>query len=62
MRSNKILKEEIIEFVRLNQPVGLGHILAGLNLSHYSGAKIVLELIQKEKLKYSDSGKRILIK
>lgn len=31
MRNNKILEEEIIEFVRLNQPVGLGHILAGLN-------------------------------
>ncbi|WP_321306860.1 hypothetical protein [Marinifilum fragile] len=62
MRSNKILEEEIMEFVRLNQPVGLGHILAGLNLSHYSGAKIVLELIKKEKLKYSDMGKRIMIK
>ncbi|RKE04124.1 hypothetical protein BXY64_1138 [Marinifilum flexuosum] len=32
MRSGKILEQGIIEFVRLNQPVGLGHILAGLNL------------------------------
>ncbi|RZT91213.1 hypothetical protein EV201_3219 [Ancylomarina subtilis] len=61
MRNNKILKEEIFEFVDKNQPVGLGEILAGLSLSHFSGARVVLDLIKENKLNYSSPGKKIVV-
>ncbi|MGQ1908443.1 hypothetical protein ACT3CE_01520 [Marinifilum sp. RC60d5] len=61
MEDREVLREEIYDFVNENQPVGLGEILAGLNLSHFSGARVVLNLIKENKLNYLSPGKKIVV-
>lgn len=58
---NPIDEKQILEFVKMNQPVYLGQIIAEFNLAHFSGSKKILEMIHQGKLCYAKEGKSIVV-
>ncbi|MFA8436326.1 MAG: hypothetical protein ACEPOZ_17585 [Marinifilaceae bacterium] len=60
-KRNSIDEKEILEFVKGNQPVYLGVIIAKFNLSHFYGSKMILGLIKEGKLQHAPEGKKIVM-